>query len=52
MKPEGTADRLSVYKLLGQEVPTLYEGMREAGTHREELNVSGYSNSVLICKME
>jgi len=44
--------RLSVYNLLGQEVTTLYEGMREAGTHRAELDVSGYNNSVLICKLE
>lgn len=43
---------LTVYNLMGQEVANLYEGVREAGTHRAELNVSGLENNVLICKLE
>ncbi|HDR68433.1 MAG TPA: T9SS type A sorting domain-containing protein [Bacteroidaceae bacterium] len=44
--------RLTVYNLMGQEVATLYEGIREAGTHRTELNASAFNNNVLICKLE
>jgi hypothetical protein len=50
--PSRSDVKLTVYNLLGQEIANLYEGVREAGTHRAELDVSAVSNNVLICKLE
>lgn len=50
--PSRSNVNLTVYNMMGQEVSKLYQGEREAGTHRAELNLKGIQSNMLICKLE
>lgn len=44
--------KLSLYNMMGQEVMNLYEGARDAGTYRAEVDLSNINTNVLFCKLE
>jgi hypothetical protein len=43
---------LRVYDLLGREVAVLVDGMRAAGTHREQFNASGLASGVYVARLQ
>jgi hypothetical protein len=50
--PERTFVKLSVYNLLGEEITTLFEGIKEPGLYEALFDISNAKSNVLICRLE
>lgn len=50
--PEASSITLKVYNTIGQEVATLFEGMRQAGSHVTTFNASGLSSGIYFYRLE
>jgi len=44
--------KLRLYNLAGQEVESLVDGVKSAGTHTVSLDASGLANGVYLCRLE
>ena len=51
-QPQTGQVRLSVYNMLGQEVATLIDEIRPAGTHEAHLDASGWTSGVYVYVLE
>jgi hypothetical protein len=49
--PQTSYIRLKVYNLLGQEVTTLFEGLRQQGNYTTTFDGSGLSTGVYVYRM-
>ena len=50
--PESGNVKLTVYNLLGQEIATLVNGVKEAGTHTIHFNTDELNSGIYIYKLE